>query len=356
MRPLTRAFDLEKWRRLEPSEVKSNLRELQLAAATVDEAAREKARLELARFSFANGLAHEATGVLSRIAEDRPAITDEPEFRTLRGAAFFIMNQIPEAEADLTHPSLEGLDEAAFWLAALRASGGDAVGAAPTLKRTSGIIRPYPTALKVPLGLIVSETAIEMGDVDEAENQLEFLGVDPPGPIQKAKIGFVQGRLSELSGDFEGAVGKWEEVMQGPDRSSRAKAAFARAELLRVEFFWSERNWPRAAQSLRRLVQAMELSSAAALDDRGGRLILNLAIALTLSGNGRSVDRLRTDFGEAMDGTSFRDAFRLIASPQTQGLLDYRTIANKVADVEQFREFVASYRQGLPGDIPINPN
>lgn len=575
MRPLTRAFDLEKWRRLEPSEVKSNLRELQLAAATVDEAARESARLELARFSFANGLAHEATGVLSRIAEDRPAITDEPEFRTLRGAAFFIMNRIPEAEADLTHPSLEGLDEAAFWLAALRASGGDAVGAAPTLKRTSGIIRPYPAALKVPLGLIVSEAAIEMGDVDEAKNQLEFLGVDPPGPIQKAKIGFVQGRLSELSGDFEGAVGKWEEVMQGPDRSSRAKAAFARAELLlklreitpaeaieefedlrfawrgddfefkllrrlgdlylaeehyreglralrqavthfrahpeasaitrqmadsfaklylddkadalapvtaialydefkeltpagekgdalirkladrlvgvdlldgaakllqaqvdfrlagvekarvgadlaqihlfddkpekaekalkqtaraglpediadrrqhlmartladmgrlneameilegnesvdaellRVEFFWSERNWPRAAQSLRRLVQAMELSSAAALDDPGGRLILNLAIALTLSGNERSVDRLRTDFGEAMDGTSFRHAFRLIASPQTQGLLDYRTIANKVADVEQFREFVASYRQGLPGDIPINPN
>ena len=213
MRPLTRAFDLEKWRRLEPSEVKSNLRELQLAAATVDEAAREKARLELARSSFANGLAHEATGVLSRIAEDRPAITDEPEFRTLRGAAFFIMNRIPEAEADLTHPSLEGLDEAAFWLAALRASGGVAVGAAPTLKRTSGIIRPYPAALKVPLGLIVSETAIEMGDVDEAENQLEFLGVDPPGPIQKAKIGFVQGRLSELSGDFEWAVGKWEEVM-----------------------------------------------------------------------------------------------------------------------------------------------
>jgi len=85
-------------------------------------------------------------------------------------------------------------------------------------------------------------------------------------------------------------------------------------------------------------------------------LILNLAIALTLSGNERGVDRLRTDFGEAMDGTSLRDAFRLIASPQTQGFLDYRTIANKVADVEQFREFVASYRQGLPGDTPTNPN
>jgi hypothetical protein len=128
------------------------------------------------------------------------------------------------------------------------------------------------------------------------------------------------------------------------------------AELLRVEFFWNDKNWPKAAQSLRRLVQAMELSSEAALDDRGGKLILNLAIALTLSGNERSVDRLRKDFGEAMDSTSLRDAFRLIASPQTQGLLDYRTIANKIADVEQFREFVATYRQGLPGDTPTNPN
>ena len=35
-----------------------------------------------------------------------------------------------------------------------------------------------------------------------------------------------------MTGDFDGAVGKWEEVQEGPHRPSRAKAAVARTELL----------------------------------------------------------------------------------------------------------------------------
>ena len=48
-----------------------------------------------------------------------------------------------------------------------------------------------------------------------------------------------------------------------------------------------------------------------------------------------------------MDITEFKDAFRLIVSPNTEGLLDYRTVASKVATANNFKSFMASYRERL---------
>ena len=117
------------------------------------------------------------------------------------------------------------------------------------------------------------------------------------------------------------------------------------AELLRAELYWNTQDWSHASQALRRLVTEFEVTDDEALDERKGRFILNLAIALTLSGNERAVDRLRQKFGADMDNLSYKDAFRLIASPQTVGLLDHRSIADKVAAAEHFQEFMAAYRE-----------
>ena len=59
------------------------------------------------------------------------------------------------------------------------------------------------------------------------------------------------------------------------------------------------------------------------------------------------LSKLREEFGVAMENGPFRDAYRLIASPKAQGLVDFRTIAGKVADVENFRGFMAAYRDRL---------
>jgi hypothetical protein len=48
-----------------------------------------------------------------------------------------------------------------------------------------------------------------------------------------------------------------------------------------------------------------------------------------------------------MDDSQFRDAFRLIAAVQSLGLIDYRTIGGKVAQAENFRGFIAAYRERL---------
>ena len=122
------------------------------------------------------------------------------------------------------------------------------------------------------------------------------------------------------------------------------------ADLLRVDFNWEKQDWSSAAQALRRIVRGIMEESDEPLDDAKAHYVLNLAIALTLSGNERAVDRLRLDYAEAMGSTSFQDAFLLIASPGAQGLVDYRTIANKVGVAEKFQGFMAAYREQLKAE------
>ena len=48
-----------------------------------------------------------------------------------------------------------------------------------------------------------------------------------------------------------------------------------------------------------------------------------------------------------MENTSFKDAFKLIASPDSTGLIDIRTVAEKVSTVSNFKTFMASYQKSL---------
>jgi hypothetical protein len=119
------------------------------------------------------------------------------------------------------------------------------------------------------------------------------------------------------------------------------------ADLLRSEIFWKDTDWANATKPLHRLVRSMGVGPGDPLDEIQAQTVLNLAVALALSGNERGIGRLREDHAAAMDATEFKDAFRLIASPNTVGLLDYRTVASKVATVNNFKSFMSTYRERL---------
>lgn len=566
IRSLTRLFDLGKWRQASLDTFEEDKRKYQMAAATAGKSSKEKTRMDMARFYFANGFGPEALGVLKIVAEDRPAIANTDEFRGLRGAINVLMARYDEAREDLNHSSLDKNDEARFWRATLQAYEGDLMGASAELRRMAAITRPYPRALKMPLEMLIAEAAVQNGDIKQANRYLDALRANNPNPAELSQIEYVEGRLLELSADFDGAIGKWEQVQEGPHRPSRAKAAVARTELLlklkqiddfdaiieleklrfawrgdefefnllrrlgdlyiavgdyrnglrtmrqaathfsdnekrpevnqqmidafaglylddkadalppitaialydefkeltppgergnemirrladrlvdvdlldraavllqaqvefrlegldkvrvgaqlalvyilakeyekaiqalddsgegkipedlatqrrhlrarslmgevrmedalallkddktlqadqlRLEMFWNDEDWLQSSLTLSRMLRAYEARPKQALDDIQGRVVLNQAIAMTLNGNERGVDRLRRDYAEAMDSTQFRDAFRLIASPQTLGLISFASIAGKVADVENFQSFMEAYQERL---------
>jgi len=566
MRSLTRIFDFEKWRQTDFITFNNNKRRYEMAAAVASKANKEKARMDLVRVYFSNGFAAEALGVMEIIAESRPEIVEDKEFLGIRGASNLLMGRLAESAEDFSNPLLDDNDEARFWRAVLRAYGGDLFGAAPDLRRTGAITRPYPNPLKIPLNTLIAEAAIELGDIKQATRYMETVRAIEPNAAQLNQLEFVDGRLKELSGDFDGAVGMWEVVQEGPHRPSRAKAAIARtelllklkkiskreaaeeleklrfawrgdafefnllrrlgtlyidigdyrnglrtlrqaathfrdyeeapdvtqqmteafdslylddvadelspvtaialydefkeltppgekgdemirkladrlvdvdlldratrllqgqvefrlegleksrvgtqlalihiialeydeaigaldgsegeglpeeliqqrrhlraraliglysneealalldkdksidAELLRTEIFWGDKDWVQAGQTLRRLIRLLGARPDQPVNDLVGRHILNLAIAETLARDERGIDRLMRDYGVAMEQGPFRDAFQLIASPETLGLISYRSIAGKVADVENFQSFMAAYRERL---------
>ncbi len=118
-------------------------------------------------------------------------------------------------------------------------------------------------------------------------------------------------------------------------------------DLLKTEIFWTSRDWPKAAQALRRVANASGIAPGTALDDQQAIRVLNLGIAYTLSNNERALARLRRDYEGTMEATDFRDAFRLITSPTTLGLVDPSAVADKVKDAENFQTFMAAYRERL---------
>lgn len=119
------------------------------------------------------------------------------------------------------------------------------------------------------------------------------------------------------------------------------------ADRLRVEIYWKRQEWSNVAQALRYTLKGMSARKNRTLDDTQARSVLDLAVVLTLGGDERGVDRLRQDYGLGMEGTPYRDGFRLISTPQSKGVIDYRSVAAKVTDAEQFQAFLGAYRQRL---------
>ncbi len=232
MRPLVRVLDLEKWDTPNDAAILQTRAILEQALAVAPKAGQREARMNLARFYFANAYGAEALGVLAHALEVQPSLAQDREWLLLHGGAQFLLGRLPEAEKDLYNAALNGSDEGEFWRAIIQAARGDLNGASIELRRSGSIARPYPRALRFRLSTIVAEAVVEIGDVRTAETLISTLLADGPSPSQEAKIKFVQGRLAELEGDFDGAVSLWEEVMDSPDRLARFRAARSRVELL----------------------------------------------------------------------------------------------------------------------------
>ncbi len=566
MRPLTRVVNFDQWKRSTIEDFYGQKIALLNAIAKAKGKAREEARIKLVNFYIAHGFGPEALGVLKALTRNNPGIVNSAEFRLYRGAANFFLRRFEQAKKDFNYKSLDNNDEGTFWRAAVRAAEGDLVGAALKLRRTGAVTRSYPTALKLPLGLLIADAAIEIGDVRQAKHYLDALALEDLTPNQKSQLDYSLGKFDKLMGNFDAAVMKWEEVQGGSDRLSRVKASVDRAELLLKEekitpgeaieeleklrfvwrgddfefnllrrlgglyleekdyrdglrtlkqavtyfrtnekapevtqemvdayeklylgdaaddlppitaialydefkeltppgkkgnlmvrkladrlvgvdlldraaalldaqvsyrlkglekarvgaqlalvhviakefkdaltaldrtkmarmpkdlivqrkylraraligvkrgdealallkddketeaellrsgIYWRRKDWPRAAKSLRKLSRTFGAKPKKPLDEKQSQYILNLAIALTLSGNERSLNRLRSDYSRAMDAGPYKDVFRLISSPQTLGLIDYKSIAGKIEDVENFQAFLSTYRQRL---------
>lgn len=116
------------------------------------------------------------------------------------------------------------------------------------------------------------------------------------------------------------------------------------ANLLRIDIAWRDRQWSAAAQALADIIGPPP-AAGQALEAEIAKLVVNRAVALALAQDTPALNRLRDEFGPAMEQTREATAFRVLTRPQeSAGLVDAATIQSRMAEIDMFRSFLDSYR------------
>ncbi len=226
-----RLFDLEAWRQADQGSL-SEVRQALLAAvvAAAPEGV-DVARLDLARFYFAHGLATEALAVLRLISQENQRLASDSQVRLLRAASEFLANNYARAAEMLNDPVLAGERDALPWQGAIAAISRDWPSAIDRFAVSAPLIADYDPRVQARLRLLAAEARLGIGDSDGASLYLEQVREDDPNMAEQAQLDYLAGRRAKINGDIAAARTLWQEVAAGSHRPSRARARLALVEL-----------------------------------------------------------------------------------------------------------------------------
>jgi hypothetical protein len=224
-------FDLRDWRRGGVEDYQENRQKLQRAMAGLEGQRLGIARLDLARFYFAQGFDSETLGVVRLIEAENPRLARDPEIRLMKGASQVMIEDFRGAAVSLAHPALVGEREALLWQAALAAQAEDWEAAATGFAATLDLIADYPKNVRLALNLAAAESFLRAGNMQAATIQIGALLRESLDAREAAQVKVIQGALERAKGDPERARKLWREARDGPHRPSQARARLALIEL-----------------------------------------------------------------------------------------------------------------------------
>ena len=222
-------LDLEAWRRSDKGFVAAK-QDLQSALSKAAPAQRPLARLEIARFYFAHGMAVEALGALDLYAKETPRHAEDPQVLLMRGASQLLAGEWAAAAETLGHPALDGVAEALPWQAAYAALTGADRAAVEAFDRAAPLLEPYPDSVRKQLHLWATESRLALGDAQGAGAELAKLRDLAPNPAEAAEASFLDARRQLIDGQADKAEALWREAAASTHPPTRARARFVLAE------------------------------------------------------------------------------------------------------------------------------
>ncbi|MDP2696680.1 hypothetical protein [Thalassospira sp.] len=138
------------------------------------------------------------------------------------------------------------------------------------------------------------------------------------------------------------------DVFRGEDAIALLEGDFSEeAEHLRIDYYRATQDYLSSAETFQRLVGEDDGRMVADFGDQRSQYVLNWAVNLAMAGRERELNTLKRKYGVVMAQGPYAEAFNLITSSPTQGLIDYRTLTSKIEEVENFKGFLATYRDQL---------
>jgi tetratricopeptide (TPR) repeat protein len=220
-------FEFAAWRRGGADTFSETRQALQQAIADAEEPARDRGRLDLARFYLGHGFGAEAAGLFSFVAARQPELEGQPEFRALRGAARVLAGDCAGAGEDLSAAGLDAHPEALLWRAAAAACAGRWDEAAAGFGRVGDVLDRYPDPFFRRLSQLAVEAAVETGNAEEALGLIGGIAVRVPGWEETPAGAYLRGRAERIAGRADRAVELWRSVAASADQLYRTRAEFA---------------------------------------------------------------------------------------------------------------------------------
>ena len=222
--PPGRIFDMAGWRRGGEDRFMDEKQRLQKLVSDSTSLSRNAPRLALSQFYFAHGLAAEALGLLTIIAQDDEQLIARPDVQAMRGAAQLMLGREAPALANLAVRGLDNISEAELWRGATKAAMGQWKAAGEHFARAGEVPGGYPRAFAARIAMLAAETAVRAGDYQTAGNFLEVIARGRPDANERARLNFLRGRVLQASGDTGSAVALWQVGALSDDRWAQVRS------------------------------------------------------------------------------------------------------------------------------------
>jgi tetratricopeptide (TPR) repeat protein len=208
-------IDAADWTRTGEGGFLDRYRQLQTLAAVESAKGREApvgARMALARFLVGMELSWEAIGVLDGLARQNPAVTADPEFRGLRGAARSMAGRYKEALADFSAPAVSGDAAAALWVGYIDSRLGNWADARKAFVQGARTVDLFPAKWKARFAVAHAQSALELGDPTAAASLLAYALSQKIDAEDQLAARLVQARMFEAQGRADQALAVYQAV------------------------------------------------------------------------------------------------------------------------------------------------
>lgn len=225
-------IDFEPLRQSNPGLFAKQREELEATAAASDGRARDTARLDLANFLIANGLSHEALGVL-RVIGDAQRNEDLLHKAHMSAAVANILAGRPgDALALLNGKDMDQDIDAMFWRAIARSRVGDYGGARADATQAYSIIGSYPSWAREAFRLAATRAAVEEHYPEQAREIIADVVFAALDNDQVAEFNLLSGRIAEEQGRLDAAIDMYGQVIATEVRPARAEAVYRTLRIL----------------------------------------------------------------------------------------------------------------------------
>ena len=228
-----RIFKLSEWLHGPLEDYYELRQQLQDDVAKQPKNRRNVARMKLAEFFFARGLAPEAKGVLQVIEGEDERLGIKPEFRAIKGAVAILNGEVNEAARNLNDPRLEKYEEIQLWRGAVAAAAENWPQAALYYQNGEAVLHGYPEPMKSRLALIGIDAALKARDPGAAGRWLNAIS-KTTGHLsrgQLATLHYLQGRVAFAKRDLNRAQELWTDLQDSGDTWNAARAALSLVNL-----------------------------------------------------------------------------------------------------------------------------